>query len=393
MASVLCIYHAGCADGLGAAWAVHRALGEDVEFVAAKYGDAHELLTPAECAASGNCPSQEDVPRSCHICDGGLGWCKKCCRGEVELDQPCGIPRVEGLTMLIVDFSYSLTTLQAMAREARSVLVLDHHKTAQDDLKDIMTPPATWSSWIAPITWTGPNLRAIFDMNRSGAGITWDYLIGGTRSPIIKLIEDRDLWRFSLPDSRAFHALLTSYDIGDLPVMFKLLDKLNRWAESYKRHGYGSGHLDTECWQDAMREGYAILRAQEHAVAVAVASTRRTMRISGYVVPVANVPHEMASDAGHLLCIHPNQEQMGQAHLCDFSATYYDGADGRRHFSLRSPPGGADVGTIAKQMAAHFNWLTSENFKDFKYEWKGTWAGGGHEHAAGFDAPLGWEGE
>lgn len=51
-----------------------------------------------------------------------------------------------------------------------------------------------------------------------------------------------------------------------------------------------------------------------------------------------------------------------------FSATYYDGADGRRHFSLRSPEGGADVGAMAKRHG-----------------------GGGHEHAAGFDAPLGWE--
>ena len=34
MSKVLCIYHANCADGFGAAWAVHRALGDDVEFVA-----------------------------------------------------------------------------------------------------------------------------------------------------------------------------------------------------------------------------------------------------------------------------------------------------------------------------------------------------------------------
>lgn len=35
----LCIYHAECVAGLLAAWAVHRALGAEVEFHAAKYGD------------------------------------------------------------------------------------------------------------------------------------------------------------------------------------------------------------------------------------------------------------------------------------------------------------------------------------------------------------------
>ena len=40
---ILCIYHDACADGLLAAWAVYRrALGDGVEFVAAKYGDDPE---------------------------------------------------------------------------------------------------------------------------------------------------------------------------------------------------------------------------------------------------------------------------------------------------------------------------------------------------------------
>jgi hypothetical protein len=37
MSKVLYVFHAKCADGLGAAWAVHRALGDDAEFVAASY--------------------------------------------------------------------------------------------------------------------------------------------------------------------------------------------------------------------------------------------------------------------------------------------------------------------------------------------------------------------
>lgn len=50
--------------------------------------------------------------------------------------------------------------------------------------------------------------------------------------------------------------------------------------------------------------------------------------------------------------------------------------------SLRSPEGGADVGEVVKLMAIYFN-VTKI----------GIWVGGGQKHTAGFDAPIGWEGE
>ena len=408
MSKVLCIFHASCPDGLGAAWAVHRALGDEVEFVSAKYGEQHELLTPAECAASGNCPAQKDVPRSCNICDGGLGYCKKCHRAEVQLDQPCGIPLVEGRDVLIVDFFYPLPILRAMAAEARSVLVLDHHKTAREDLAELLTPPATWSSWINPIQWTGPNLRAIFDLNRSGAGLTWDYLHPGVPRPrIIDLIEDRDLWRFKFSDeTRAFHAVLTSYDITDLPAILERLDEWSGQAD-FQRSLDERNHMveGGSNWSRTMREGRAILRAQRQAVAAAVAASRRTIKIAGHIVPCANVPGSMASDAGHLLCEGAYDADYGGTLIeMDaenrmkvapyFSATYYDGADGKRHFSLHSPDGVADCGAIAKEMAEKFNNWASPNYVAFYDKFKGkVWAGGGHPHSAGFGAPLGWEGE
>ena len=39
MTRTICIYHANCADGFTAAWAVRQALGSGVEFVPAGYGD------------------------------------------------------------------------------------------------------------------------------------------------------------------------------------------------------------------------------------------------------------------------------------------------------------------------------------------------------------------
>jgi hypothetical protein len=357
MSKVLCIYHANCADGLGAAWAVHRALGDGVEFWPASYSD--------------------------------------------DTDEYSNFCAFHGRDILIVDFSYPLPILRAMAAEARSVLILDHHKTAREDLIEIGMHPAAgrWKSWLQYNGETNKyNLAAIFDMNRSGAGIAWDYLhplprieayrsvaevAVKSRPHIIDLIEDRDLWRFKYGDeSRAFHAVLASYNWADLPAMFKWLDELNSWYD-YKSGTYEEAKSDVD-WGTVMHQGRAILRARQRDVATAVAASRRTMRIAGHVVPPS-----MASEAGHLLCedILKKAKEMDVEPL--FSATYHDGSDGRRHFSLRSPEGGADVGEIAQRMAEKL----SERERAIYPSSPQTFTGGGHAHAAGFDAPLGWEGE
>jgi nanoRNase/pAp phosphatase (c-di-AMP/oligoRNAs hydrolase) len=58
-----------------------------------------------------------------------------------------------------------------------------------------------------------------------------------------------------------------------------------------------------------------------------------------------------------------------------FAAAYFDHADGHRVFSLRSR-GDFDVGALARQVGVSLGF-----------------SGGGHKAAAGFRAPLGWEGE
>jgi uncharacterized protein len=48
--------------------------------------------------------------------------------------------------IVIVDFSYKRLVFDEIAREARTVLVLDHHKTAAEELRGLPDPPATYSA-------------------------------------------------------------------------------------------------------------------------------------------------------------------------------------------------------------------------------------------------------
>ncbi len=227
-------------------------------------------------------------------------------------------PDVTGRQVYIVDFSYPRDVLLAMAEQARFVTVLDHHASAERDLAGL----------------THPRLAIEFDMQRSGAGMAWDFLFPNQPRPrFLGFVEDRDLWRFAFPESKASHALL-----GSVPRTFEAWDEIMLGdAVQQAQH---------------LAQGVALLRMVNKQVQDAVDSTRRQMLIGATWVPCANVPGYLASDAAHL---------MGAD--APFAATYFDTHE-RRCFSLRSRPEGADVSLIAKQ-----------------------YGGGGHVHAAGFTVP------
>ena len=109
---VVVIYHSGCYDGFCAAWIFWRQFPK-AEFVPANYGD-----------------------------------------------DP---PDVRGKSVFVVDFSYPRETLLRMNEESSSLVVLDHHRTAQKDLEglDFCT----------------------FDMTKSGGRLAWEFIYGTLKTP------------------------------------------------------------------------------------------------------------------------------------------------------------------------------------------------------------------
>ncbi len=300
MNSWLCIYHSHCLDGFGAAWSVLRGLKKS-------------LIT--------------------------IEW-----QPGVHHNPPID---VTGKHVILVDFCYKADAMKTLIQQATSTLVLDHHKTAVTQIQLLLQQHTIYSvdlnesskihCWDAYRTYIDSqsakphSLAYLFDMNRSGAGISWDFFHPQTARPrLIEHIEDGDLWRFQLEQTREIIAALGSY-----PYEFAQWDLLMAQDS-----------------QLLAREGEIIRRKHNKDLFELVTTCRRTIEIAGYPVPAASLPPTMASDAGHLLA-------EGQA----FSATYYDTAK-YRVFSLRSGPTGLDVAEIASR-----------------------YGGGGHKHAAGFNVP------
>lgn len=256
----LCIYHGNCADGFTAAWVANQAFGGEIELYAGTY--------------------QADPPD------------------------------VTDRDVYLVDFSYKRPVLEAMRDKAKRIVVLDHHKTAEADLRDL------------------PGVESVFDMNRSGARIAWDYWRPGREPPRTLLhVEDRDLWRFLLPYTREIQANIFSY-----PYELKV------WNE-----------LMAADPMELAKEGKAIERKHFKDVNELIGVVTRRMVIGGHNVPIANLPYIHVSDAAHALC-------KGEP----FAGCYWDTPKGRV-FGLRSTDDGLDVSDIAKQ-----------------------YGGGGHRNAAGF---------
>ena len=270
------LYHANCPDGFAAAWVVHQAHSglPERNFIPVQYGQP---------PPHGQFRKEEDL--------------------------------------FIVDFSYSRDEILEM-RDTAVVVVIDHHKTAEEELEGLE--------------------NCIFDMTKSGCVLAWEYFLGNEEVPkLLEYIQDRDLWKFRLPDSRAINAY-----IGAEEFNFKAFDHFEKWL------------TDKVLFGDMVRQGDAILWSQK--VEYGLAADQAILRdFAGYHVPVVNCAIAGTSEVLHLLLGRHDPDDV------PFAVSYCDRADGKRQWGLRSG-GEFAVSWVAK-----------------------VYGGGGHHNSAGFvtDAP------
>ncbi len=220
-------------------------------------------------------------------------------------------PCLDGpLQLYILDFSYSREAIEEMKVKYGRLVVIDHHKSAMNALAGVDD--------------------TIFDMNKSAAVLAWEHLFPNISVPeLLRYVQDYDLWKFELPDSKEVSAALGSY-----PLDFSVWNSLE---------------------PDVLAaDGRPLLRLQTEMVKT-ICDEARLERIETFVVPVVNTTVHGSEVGEELLRRHPKSP---------FSVSYNDRADGLRHWSLRSRSD-FDVSLVAKKFG-----------------------GGGHKQAAGFETSL-----
>lgn len=160
-----CFYHAGCPDGLGAAWAVSRAWGPGARYLPR----GHEDVVDASA--------------------------------------------YEGQLVVFVDIAPSNEELRALAGRAAKVIVLDHHVTARERFENDLGVQNALA---------GRGHLILFDLAHSGAMLAWNHFHPDQPAPdLLRYVEDQDLWSWKLPASEEVNAALSSY-----PRDFETWDEL-----------------------------------------------------------------------------------------------------------------------------------------------------------------------
>lgn len=119
----------------------------------------------------------------------------------------------------ILDFAFDRQELLRIKEKVRFLQVIDHHKTAAEKLSDLTF--------------------CHFDMNYSGALLTWNYFFPDDTPPLlIKYISDRDLWQFVLPFSKEISAYIAAF-----PKTFESWGNVRYNIENHNSNCVSQGEL------------------------------------------------------------------------------------------------------------------------------------------------------
>ena len=277
-----CFYHAGCPDGFGAAYAVWRAWGETGRYV----GRGHDDRTRA-------------------------------------VDH-------EGDFVVFVDIAPANDELRALGETAAHVVVLDHHHSARVRFES--------DSSLQNVLSEGGHLVR-FDLSHSGAMLAWLHFHPGEEAPpLLRYVEDQDLWNWKLPHSAEVNAA-----IGTRPHDFEA------W------HSLALGSPEA-----LVREGTPIVQAQREEIQRAT-QLAHPVRLGDVQVEAVNAAN-LRSHIGHDLS---KRRAFGNP-----IGVVYRVMGERVDISIYSI-GDVDVSLIAER-----------------------YGGGGHRNASGFSMPLErWERE
>jgi oligoribonuclease NrnB/cAMP/cGMP phosphodiesterase (DHH superfamily) len=167
---ILCIYHANCQDGFTAYWIYSRCNPDlDIEGFEGNYGDE--------------------------------------------------APDVKDRDVVILDFSYPRDTMVKIINDCRSLLVLDHHKSAELNLKNLPLPK-------------DKDIKIIFNKEESGASLAYKHFNkSGKPSILVETVKDRDLFIFRHTFTRQISAYMFS-----LPYTLESWDHINQSLENRASH-------------------------------------------------------------------------------------------------------------------------------------------------------------
>jgi oligoribonuclease NrnB/cAMP/cGMP phosphodiesterase (DHH superfamily) len=305
------VIHDNDADGICAAWCIDKA-----------FPDANKVFIPQRAG------------------DNNIEW---------ALD----LPNPLNTHVYLVDRSYPRHTLNNLAELCRKVIVIDHHKTAHEDLVD---------------QYLHTNIDLHIDLNHSACALAFDYAVEYGENTdfcecipwFIEYIEDRDMWWWKLRASKQYNTAL--YILGhSFETYDNLYDEyLNSKQDIYFTALYDMGdaalkmqHKIVQSLTEGNTVGYYWMKFPETEFSESPA-----------LVAVLSCPFSLISEVGNYLLTYQGEDRkcltpdVVLCHQQTYEITTYTARD-KTTYSIRSKE--KDMSGFAKSMG-----------------------GGGHPKACGF---------
>jgi len=227
-----------------------------------------------------------------------------------------------GKTIYFLDMAPSLEVFHKLNKSNR-VIILDHHISNYKEYKDIMEK----------------NKDIIIKMENSGVGVVWEYFTDVPMPYFLKLIEDRDLWKFNYPETKEFCEALyfTTSSTDSFSESMAIFDEL---------------YENPEKLQYYLNLGKLLVKQKNNKIKYLTDKyIQKVYKYEGHNLCMANVENDLVSDLGNSLSSRPE---------CDFAILWrYDHEYEKYNLSFRSTDK-VDVSEICKKFG-----------------------GGGHKNAAG----------
>lgn len=263
----------------------------------------------------GNCPDG--------FCSAWAAWKKFGDRAEyIPLFRYAEFPAIKNKEVYMLDYCpNNPDDLRNLLADNKKVVVIDHHISEAESVKTV--------------------LEYVFDVSHSGAFLSWQYFHPEAVTPTLVLsIEDYDLWKWQLPNTREINNVVQLQDIS-IPEF----SSWNTFAENMEIN---------EKKGDYIEQGKLIQRYREALLKKIIGTQTKTVEFEGYEVYTVNAPGIFADDLGNILAIKKPP-----------FAVVWSQTNEKIRFSLRSV-GDFDVNTITKK-----------------------YGGGGHKNAGAFSLPTG----
>lgn len=281
---VIVLYHDKCLDGTVAAYNMWTKYGNDQIYIPVNYSPLHKL-DPEECLRK-----ILDTPIDRQFTD--------IAKDISSLDEE----DLKDYDLYIVDFCFPATHLKLFTEKFKRVTVLDHHRTALDDIGEefelitehdngtkIFSLDASKSSVV------------VFNMNYSGAELSWMYVKNSlgdmdpreTMGELTLFVGDRDLWNFSYPETKDFTSGLhfldyksfrdVHYDL-DVTKCIKLGNIVNRKRQTLIEDMVRSSLMDIDIRMDGETYKGALLNNTDASL---VSDGSEHLRSLGYDIVIS----------------------------------------------------------------------------------------------------------